>query len=172
MLRQEELQTSTLERHFLIISLKRPTLASDTSIHLNKLISHLNSLDKTRKKMEMLLKGRVIVRRDLEQFYEGLFMSSMTYLENWIENLFIGLLVGKIKHHSSSVVPRVSFNSDRIAGEITFGGRRYLDWLPYQKFTVKRAKAFFRNGLPFTNLDKRDIKQLEILYNNSQCYCS
>ena len=121
-------------------------MANDVAVHLGKFISHLNNLDKTRRKMETLLERRVIVSRDIEQVYEGLFMSSITSLENWIENLFIGLLVGKIKHHSSSVVPRVFFNSDRIARDVTFGGLSYLDWLPYKKHTVKRANAFFRNG--------------------------
>ncbi|MCX5885671.1 MAG: hypothetical protein NT096_07160 [Proteobacteria bacterium] len=139
-------------------------MANDVLVYLNKLISHLNNLDKTRIKMEALLKSGVIVRRDIEQVYEGLFMGSITSLENWIENLFIGLMVGRIKHPSSLVVPRVSFNSDRIAREVTFGGRSYLDWLPYEKYTKKRAKAFFRNGVPFTNLDNKDIKKLNILY--------
>lgn len=139
-------------------------MPNDVSIHLDKFIKHLNNLDKTRRRMETLLERGVIVRRDIEQVYEGLYISSITSLESWIENLFIGLMVGRIKHHSSLIIPRVSFNSDRIAREVTFGGRSYLDWLPYQKNTVKRAKAFFRNGLPFTNLDKSDIKQLDNLY--------
>jgi len=139
-------------------------LANDVAVHLGKFISHLNNLDKTRRKMEALLKSGVIVRRDIEQVYEGLFMSSITSLENWLENLFIGLMVGKITYRSCSVVPRVSFNSDRIARDVTFGERSYLDWLPYKKYTVKRAKAFFRNGAPFTNLDNNDMKKLEVLY--------
>jgi hypothetical protein len=139
-------------------------LTNDVSVHLDKFIGHLNNLDKTRRKMEALLKRGVIVRRDIEQVYEGLFISSTTSLENWIENVFIGLIVGRIEHPSSLVVPRVSIKSDHIAREVTFGGRSYLDWLPYKKYTVKRAEAFFRNGLPFTNLDKRDIKQLELLF--------
>lgn len=142
----------------------RRKLANDVSVYLDKLISHLNNLNKTRKKMEVLLKRGVIVRRDIEQVYEGLFMGSITSLENWLENLFIGLMVGRIKHNSPLVVPRVSFNSDLIAREVTFGGRSYLDWLPYGKYTTKRAKAFFRNGVPFTNLGNRDIKKLDILY--------
>jgi len=128
-------------------------LANNISVHLDKFISHLNNLDKTRRKMEALLKGGVIVRRDIEQVYEGLFISSTTSLENWIENLFIGLIVGRIEHPSSLVVPRVSIKSDRIAREVTFGGRSYLDWLPYNKYTVKRAEAFFRKGLPFIRTD-------------------
>lgn len=138
-------------------------MANDVSFYLDKFISHLNNLDKTRRKMETLLIRDVIVRRDIEQVYEGLFMSSIASLEKWIENLFIGLMVGRIKHYSSLVVPRVSFNSDRIAREVTFGERSYLDWLPYEKYTLRRANAFFRKGLPFTSLDKRDIKQLNNL---------
>ena len=139
-------------------------MANDASVHLGKFISHLNNLDKTRRKMETLLKGGVIVGRDIEQVYEGLFMSSITSLENWIESLFVGLMVGRITHHSASVVPHVSFNSDRIARDVILGGRNYLDWLPYQRYTIKRAKAFYRNGVPFTNLDKTDIKKLDVLY--------
>jgi len=94
-------------------------------------------------------------------------MSSITSFENWIENLFLGLLVGRLKHCSSSVAPRVSFKSDRIARDVIFSDRNYVDWLPY-RFTEKRANAFFRNGLPFTCLNKpenkSDLKKLELLF--------
>ncbi len=119
-------------------------------------------MEKTRKKMESLLVKRVIVRRDIEQVYEGLYMSSITSFENWMEGLFIGLLVGRLKHCSSLVATRVSFKSDRVAREVIFSDRNYVDWLPY-RYTEKRASAFFRNGLPFTCLSKSDQKKLEIL---------
>ena len=45
-------------------------MANDVSVHLGKFISHLNNLDKTRRKMEALLKRGVIVRRDIEQVYD------------------------------------------------------------------------------------------------------
>lgn len=139
-------------------------MAKDISDHLHKLVGHLNNLNKTRKRMETLLQKNIIVQRDIEQVYEGLFISSVASLENWIESLFIGLMVGKIKHPSPLVVPRVSFNSDHIARVVTFGGRNYLDWLPYQRYTTKRADAFFRNGMPFKKLEKSDLKQLDKLY--------
>ncbi len=142
-------------------------MAKHVTVHFNDLVSHLNNLDKTRKKMELLLTKGIIVRRDIEQVYEGLYMSSITTFENWIEKLFIGLLVGSFKHCSSSVVPRVVFKSARIAREVIFSGQNYVDWLPYGKHTEKRATAFFRNGLPFTCLskpeNKPDLKKLEIL---------
>jgi len=112
--------------------------------------------------METLYEKGVIAHRDIEQVYEGLFMNAIASLENWIENLFFGLLTGRIKHPASLVSSRVSIKSNQIAREVTFGGRSYVDWLPYQKYTVNRAEVFFRQGLPFTKLDKRDKKNLEI----------
>jgi hypothetical protein len=109
--------------------------------------------------MEKLLKNKLIVRRDIEQVYEGLFISAITSFENWLENLFIGLLVGRVKH-KSSVIPRVTFRSDQVAREVTFGGRNYVDWFPY-RYTEKRAEAFFRNGMPFKSLSGPDKKNLE-----------
>lgn len=137
-------------------------MAKQVTVHFNNLVSHLNTLDKTRKKMESLLTKGIIARRDIEQVYEGLYMSSITALENWIENLFIGLLVGRLTHCSSSVIPRVSFKSDRVAREVIFSDRNYVDWLPY-RYTEKRASAFFRNGLPFTCLSSSEQKKLETL---------
>lgn len=85
-------------------------MAKQVSVHFNSFVIHLNNLEKTRKKMESLLLKRIVVRRDIEQVYEGLYMSSITSFENWIEDLFIGLLVGRLKHYSSSVAPRVFLN--------------------------------------------------------------
>ena len=142
-------------------------MPKQVSDHFNSFVSHLNNLEKTRKRMESLLLKRIVVRRDIEQVYEGLYMSSITSFENWIEDLFIGLLVGRLKHCSAAVVPRVSFKSDHVAREVIFSDRNYVDWLPY-RFTQKRANAFFRNGMPFTCLNKPenkpDLKKLQILF--------
>jgi len=128
----------------------------------NKFIGHLNYLEKTRAKMEKLLTTGAIVRRDIEQVYAGLYLEAITSLERLIESLFIGLLVGRIAPGSSEIVQRVSFKSDRVARDVVFGGRNYVDWLPYH-YTEQRAKAFFRNGLPFTSLDRADKRQVESL---------
>ncbi len=61
----------------------------------NKFIGHLNHLEKTRTKMEKLLTTGAVVRRDIEQVYAGLYLEAITSLERLIENLFIGLLVGR-----------------------------------------------------------------------------
>ena len=127
----------------------------------NALVGHLKALEWTRSKMETLLARDVIVRRDIERVYEGLYLDAITSLENLIEGLFLGLLTGRIVH-SSSVVPRVTFRSDRVARDVVFGGRNYVDWFPY-RYTEQRARAFFRSGIPFATLDKAHKTQLKNL---------
>lgn len=128
----------------------------------NALVGHLRGLEWTRGKMETLLARGVIVRRDIERVYEGLYLDAITSLEKLIEGLFLGLLTGRIVHSSPAVVRRVTFRSDRVARDVVFGGRNYVDWFPYH-YTEQRAKAFFRSGIPFTTLDKADKTQLENL---------
>lgn len=126
------------------------------------LISHLQNIEKTRSKMENLFSSGAIVRRDIEQVYAGLYMNAITSLEHVIENLFIGLLVGNLTARTTAVAPRVRFSSNGVARDVVFGGQNYVDWFPYDR-TVKRAKAFFRTGLPFTLLTNADRHTLERL---------
>jgi len=122
-------------------------------------ISHINYLETTRLKMERLLRLRTIVRRDIEQVYEGLYLDSITTFEALLEDLFIGYLVGRIRKSSNRIHFRTTFKSDIIARDIIFGGKNYVDWLPYEN-TIKRSQLFYRNGLPFTLIDENDKKQL------------
>ena len=126
----------------------------------DSLIGHLGNLEKTRAKMQRLLNQGTIVRRDIEQVYEGLYLDVITSFEQFIENLFIGLLVGRVSVSSPSVVPRVSFKSDRVARDVVFAGRKYVDWLPYDN-TENRPTIFFRKGLPFTSLEPQEKQLLQ-----------
>lgn len=135
-----------------------------TSIYfVNKFIGHLNYLEKTRSKIEYLFSKDQIVRRDVEQVYSGLYIEAITSLETYIENLFLGLLVGQIIHNSNKVIPRISFKSHIVARDVVYGGRQYVDWFPYYR-TEDRANAFFRNGFPFTFLDKADKGVIENIF--------
>lgn len=125
-----------------------------------KLISHINYIEPTRTKMETLMYNGEIVRRDIEQIYKGLYLEAVCCFEHFLEDLFIGLLTGRFKHPSPSVVPRVTFKSSKVARDIVLGGHNYVDWLPYNH-TKQRANAFFRNGLPFTLLEPRDKQIIE-----------
>lgn len=138
------------------------------AIHLAEdFAGHLHSLGAISNKMEQLFAQGNVVRRDIEQVYSGLYLDAYTHFERLIENLFIGILAGRLLSAVPGVAPRITFKSDRVARDVVNGERNYVDWLPYFH-TENRAKAFFRNGLPFTSLaksDKDQIVQLGILRN-------
>ena len=138
-------------------------MATSTFICACNFISHLRYLDPTRLKMETLLGKSVIFRRDIEQIYNGLYLDAVCSFERFIEVLFIGLLVGRFNHPSPHVIPRVTFKSDMVARDVVVGGNRYVDWLPYDR-TEQRAKAFFRNGLPFTSFQSQDKQLIEQIF--------
>lgn len=135
-----------------------PTQALDIS---DELIKELDSLDRTRRKIEQLARHRRLVRRDVEQVYSGLFLDAVTSFERHIERLFVGMLVRAI-HTNNTVTPRVQIRSHKVAREVLKGSQRYVDWLPFH-YTEKRAEAFFRGGRPFTQLTDQDKKQLQHL---------
>ncbi len=135
-------------------------MSTSTITCATKFIGHLRYIEPTRSKTESLMNKGAIVRRDIEQIYNGLYLEVFCSFEQFIENLFIGLLVNRFNHPSSHVIPRVTFKSDLVAREVVYGGNRYVNWLPYNH-TEQRARAFFRNGLPFTSLQSRDKQLIE-----------
>ena len=130
-----------------------------------KVYPALRALDKSRQKIESLFDQGNLSRREVEQVYGNLFLNAVILLESFIENLFMGLLVGRIDPDSSKINPKVNFNSDRTARPIVYGGKKYVDWLPYS-LTEERSQKFFRNGIPFTLLDKtdKDFLNTKVIY--------
>ncbi len=116
---------------------------------------HLRYLEYTRNKMERLLTDGVIVTRDINQVYIGLYLEAITSLETLIEALFLGLLSGRFTVESQAVEPLVSFKNRTAVRPILFRDRNYLDWLPYGS-TEERAQQFFRDGVPFSCLGDRE----------------
>lgn len=135
----------------------------DTRNYLNGFIGHLSNIEFTRKKMERLFDKKLLVKRDIEIIYTGLFLNALTYFENFIEELFINLLIADSVHPSATVKAKHKFNSTKICREIIYTGGKYVDWFPYD-FTIKRAEIFLKNGKPFTNLDKTDRKVLTQIF--------
>ena len=125
----------------------------------DKLAARLRTFEKSRKKIERLLRSGHVTRHDVNLFYEGIFLKTITSFESFLEELFIGLLTGGIEP-GRNVRLRAQFKSSVIARDITFGGRAYVDWLPYDH-TEKRANAFFRRGQPFSRLDRCDKRELD-----------
>ena len=139
-------------------------MPTNTNALFKKLIGHFRYLEKTRKKAESLFHEKIIVRRDIEIIYVGLFLDIVTSFEGFIEDLFLNLLVDDTIHPLKSVKAKFSFNNIANSRTVICGGRNYIDWFPYN-FTIKRAKIYFKSGRPFTNFDKVEKKYLEeILY--------
>ena len=128
---------------------------------------HLRYLDMTRRKMEHLFAQDLVVRRDIEQVYLGLFMDCMTSFERLIEDPFVGLMAGRLLLGNTPSRRLITFRSQRDVRPVIFGGRQYVDWIPYNQ-TINRARIFFHNGEPFTMLDTRErnfIEQCSIVRN-------
>ncbi len=117
--------------------------------------SKLKSLEHTRRKIERLFAANIIVRRDVEQVYEALFLSSITAFEALLEDLFFGLMMGRFKSGITGVRCKINVASETVAREVALAEHEYLDWLPYSR-TTERAKVYFASGLPFTVLDDGD----------------
>ena len=125
----------------------------------SRFAGHLCYLDQTRKKMDNLLVARGIVHRDIHQVYAGLYIEAITSFERLIENLFVGLLSGSVTSTANQVTPLVSFRNRQAMRSIVYGGRKFGDWLPYDR-TEQLANRFFRNGLPFTSLNSADKRHI------------
>jgi len=121
----------------------------------SELVTHLDSLNKTRVKMEKLFNDKNLSVRDVEKVYEALYLRTITFFEGFVEDVFFGLLTKRLRPSLRGVVTRVDIKSDVVAQDIVFSGKPYIDWLPY-KNTEELAKLYFRGGRPFTHLDQRD----------------
>jgi len=123
-------------------------------------IRRTNILEVSRTKMETLFASGNIAQTDIDQVYAGLFLNTFTEFEALIEDLFLGFLMGVLYSKTYTIVKRVRIKPVSLTQEIVFHGRPYLDWLPYEKFTLPRAKRYFVNGEPFEQLDDAHKKSL------------
>lgn len=122
----------------------------------NDFTNYLQSLESVRTKMEGLFVVGWLTEDEIEHVYSGLFLDAFTAFESLIEQLFISLLIGDCQSNEPDVVLRARFNSYDIAQDIILGERSYVDWLPFEGKTLKRATAFFENGYPFYRLKNDD----------------
>lgn len=120
-----------------------------------------NGLNQHVKRLEGLHAARAISDVDINRIYAGAFISYYSFYENSIEDLFLGLVTGRVSRTSTSTLVHIS--SDVVARRVVFGGRKYADWLPYNAHTMPRADAFFSGGRPFSQLPKADRNSLDSL---------
>jgi len=114
--------------------------------------SKLRRLERTRLRIEDLHDGGRIARRDIEQVYGALLLSCVTSFEALLEELFFGLIMGRLTSTLPGVRSKVSIPSEAVAREVAHGGRAFLTWLPYDR-TEERARMYLSRGLPFSNLE-------------------
>lgn len=128
-----------------------------------KLINKFKRLNYTRKKIDSLYDKNLIVNRDIDFVYDSLFLSAVSYFENFIEELFIELSCDNYSGSSTTKQTQI-FPNKPLARKIIFSGKKYVDWFPYDR-TTNRAKIFFRNGHTFTNLSvsQKNLINNEIL---------
>ncbi len=111
----------------------------------------INSLNSYRIKFENLLNSDTITEMEIEQVYAGLYLNVFNEFEGLLEDLFYGLLKGKISSDNPNYKRLLTISPNQNAEKIVLGERnKYLDWLPLQNYTLPRVKIYFHDGIPFT----------------------
>lgn len=123
-----------------------------------KFSQRTTSIESTRIKMEGLLAISAINLSDIEHSYAGLYMELFTEFESLLEELFFGLYNGTYfsRHYTINRKSRISPVSE--IQPIVYGGKAYVNWLPYKENTLKRAKIYFDLGGPFQHLSSGDVQ--------------
>lgn len=120
----------------------------------------LVSIEATRSKMENLFHSHQINNLDIEHVYAGLFMELFTDFEALLEELFFGLLNGRLFTKVYPVVKKANITPITEIKNIVFGGKAFVNWLPYKDYTLPRAKLFIDAGEPFSQLTNPDIQKI------------
>ena len=117
-------------------------------------IGRLRGLEHTRANMENLFRSSLIPKRDVEHLYGAIFLAVYAAFEAMVEDLFLKLLTRRVSG-PRSVRSKAEFGSYSVARAIAFGGRPYVDWVPYDN-TLKRAELHFYGARPFSKLSQHE----------------
>lgn len=112
------------------------------------------------RRLEALHASGRLSNRDVTKAYEGAFVGFYTDLERHLEQLFVGLVMGRYTVTGFNVRPLVKIESEVVVRQVLASGQRYVDWLPYRHID-KRAPAFLSGGRPFDRSDGGDRTVLE-----------
>lgn len=94
---------------------------------------------------------------DITQAYAGLYLDLFTHFENLIEEIFMGLLVGKVAHNNPAIaVRKLKITPPTEAENVILGGNDYVKWLPFEN-TINRAEIYFSSN-PFAALSVQPYK--------------
>lgn len=92
-----------------------------------------------------------------QKIVEGVFIQMVTCFESHTEELFFGLLEGKIARKSLSVCLAFSIRPSTYIRNLLLLDRDYFEWLPIDK-TIDRAGNVFIDGKPFSKISGLPLK--------------
>ncbi len=114
-------------------------------------------------RQELLLTAHRISISDYQMAVEAAVIRAHTTVESALEELFIGLLVGRLTFPARCKVRPLVSAPRSVTERLVTGGQNYANWLPYDK-TTNRAAIFFLDGRPFTWLQQPDMEVLRRLH--------
>lgn len=125
----------------------------------------VDCLNNYRIKYDSLVVNNTLNEPEVEQAYAGLFLNLFTEFEGLLENLFWGLLKGKVISSHTDYKRLVKISPNNSVEIIVLGEKRnYLDWLPLQDYTFPRVKRFFYEGIPFTDVSDSHKSNLKFYH--------
>ena len=105
----------------------------------------VSSIESTRNKMEILFQNGHINVSDIQHVYAGLYLELFTDFEALLENLFFGLLNGRLFTRTYPVLKKATIAPVTELKNIVQSGKSYVAWLPYNDNTLKRAKLYINS---------------------------
>jgi hypothetical protein len=139
----------------------------EASTLADRLAQEARSHERYVRRMERLVGAGTVPKVDLERAYTAGYLLFYTSLERYIEQLFVGLLMGRLTVTRSGVRPIVAVSDEWVAFRLVLGDRKFADWLPFD-YTRSRAKALFVGGQPFTSIsnpDRNFLAEMSVLRN-------
>jgi len=136
----------------------------------NRLESNFNKFLITATRVKKVRESDVyLAKRDVDTFYEGIFLKTVTSFESFVEELFIGLLYKKYDLPTRKKIQKIAFEDRKTVLNFLLlnGQKKYLDLLPFEKLK-KNYKVFYKDENPFAVLNdsQKDIlNQVFILRN-------
>lgn len=118
--------------------------------------------EKTAQRVDALLSSRKLTEYDADQIYSGIFLSAFVTYERFIEEIFIGYLLGKVSPHKSKLKTLLVIPNREVAITILSGDRNYVDWLPFSR-TRDRAATYFVGPTPFATIGSTELQMMDEL---------
>lgn len=125
----------------------------------------VSSIESTRNKMEILFQNGHINVSDIQHVYAGLYLELFTDFEALLENLFFGLLNGRLFTRTYPVLKKATIAPVTELKNIVQSGKSYVAWLPYNDNTLKRAKLYINSGEPFCRINQVEIQKITDYHN-------